>query len=31
MYTMMQVCRETNMTYQALKYYCNEGLIPVMK
>ena len=31
MYTMMQVCRETNMTYQALKYYCNEGLIPNMK
>ena len=31
MYTMMQVCRETNMTYQALKYYCNEGLIPHVK
>ncbi len=31
MYTMMQVCRETNMTYQALKYYCNEGLIPNVK
>ena len=31
MYTMMQVCRETNMTYQALKYYCNEGLIPTVK
>lgn len=28
---MMQVCRETNMTYQALKYYCNEGLIPNVK
>ena len=27
-YTMMQVCKETDMTYQTLKYYCNEGLIP---
>lgn len=27
-YTMMQVCKETNLTYQALKFYCNEGLIP---
>ena len=31
MYTMMQVCRETNMTYETLKYYCNEGLIPNVK
>jgi len=31
MYTMMQVCQETNMTYQTLKYYCNEGLIPNVK
>ncbi|MGN1067891.1 MAG: MerR family transcriptional regulator [Christensenellales bacterium] len=31
MYTMMQVCRETNMTYQALKFYCNEGLVPNVK
>lgn len=31
MYTMKQVCDETNMTYQALKYYCNEGLIPNVK
>ena len=31
MYTMMQVCRGTDMTYQALKYYCNEGLIPNVK
>ena len=30
-YTMMQVCKETDMTYQALKYYCNEGLIPNVK
>ncbi len=31
MYTMMQVCKETDMTYQALKFYCNEGLIPNVK
>lgn len=31
MFTMKQVCEETNMTYQALKYYCNEGLIPNVK
>lgn len=31
MFTMMQVCRELNMTYQTLKYYCNEGLIPNVK
>ena len=31
LHTMMQVCKETNMTYQALKFYCNEGLIPNVK
>ena len=31
LYTMMQVCKETNMTYQALKFYCNEGLVPHVK
>lgn len=31
MYTMMQVCRELDMTYQTLKYYCNEGLVPGVK
>ena len=31
LYTMMQVCKETDMTYQALKYYCNEGLVPNVK
>lgn len=30
-YTMMQVCKETNMTYQTLKFYCNEGLVPNVK
>ena len=31
MYTMMLVCRELDMTYQTLKYYCNEGLVPNVK
>ena len=31
MYTMMQVCRELDMTYQTLKFYCNEGVIPNVK
>ncbi|HIZ56804.1 MAG TPA: MerR family transcriptional regulator [Firmicutes bacterium] len=30
-YTMMQVCKEADLTYQALKFYCNEGLIPNVK
>ncbi len=28
MYTMMETCRLTGMSYENLKYYCNEGLIP---
>ncbi|MDY6030113.1 MAG: MerR family transcriptional regulator [Acidaminococcaceae bacterium] len=28
MYTMMKACRETGLTYQTLKFYCNEGLVP---
>ena len=31
MYTMKDVCRETGMTYEALKFYCNEGLVPNVK
>lgn len=31
MYTMMRVCRELDMTYQTLKFYCNEGLVPGVK
>lgn len=30
-YTMMQVCREADLTYQTLKFYCNEGLVPNVK
>ncbi len=28
---MMQVCKETGLTYQTLKFYCNEGLVPNVK
>ena len=31
LYTMMQVCKKTGLTYQALKFYCNEGLVPNVK
>ncbi|MBQ7515649.1 MAG: MerR family transcriptional regulator [Schwartzia sp.] len=31
MYTMRQVCRETGMTYEGLKFYCNQGLVPNVK
>lgn len=27
----MQVCRELDITYQTLKFYCNEGLVPGVK
>ena len=27
----MQACKETGMTYQGLKFYCNKGLIPNVK
>ena len=30
-YTMMQTCREVGMTYQTLKFYCNQGLVPNVK
>ena len=31
MYSMKDVCRETGMTYETLKFYCNEGLVPNVK
>ena len=30
-YTMMEACREADMTYQTLKFYCNQGLVPNVK
>ena len=31
MYSMKEVCALTNMTYENLKFYCNEGLVPNVK
>ena len=31
MYTMMQACRAADISYQTLKFYCNEGLVPNVK
>lgn len=31
MFTMKEACQETGMTYEALKFYCNEGLVPNVK
>lgn len=28
---MKDVCKETSLPYETLKYYCNEGLIPNVK
>lgn len=28
MYTMRQACELTGMSYEALKFYCNSGLVP---
>lgn len=31
MYSMKETCREVGMTYEALKFYCNKGLVPNVK
>lgn len=31
LYTMKQACDKTGLTYDTLKFYCNEGLIPNVK
>lgn len=31
MYTMKQACELTNLPYETLKFYCNEGLVPNVK
>ncbi len=31
MYSMKEICQKVGMTYETLKYYCNEGLIPNVK
>lgn len=31
MYSMQETCKQVGMSYQTLKYYCNQGLIPNVK
>lgn len=31
MYTMKEACQKTGLTYDTLKFYCNEGLVPNVK
>ena len=31
MYSMKEACTLTNMSYENLKFYCNEGLVPNVK
>lgn len=31
MYTMKQVCDQTGISYETLKFYCKEGLVPFVK
>lgn len=31
MYSMKEACQKTNLSYQTLKFYCNEGLVPNVK
>jgi DNA-binding transcriptional MerR regulator len=31
MYSMKETCKRTSMTYETLKFYCNEGLVPNVK
>lgn len=31
MYTMKEACQLTNMRYETLKFYCNQGLVPNVK
>lgn len=31
MYSMQECCKKTGLSYDTLKYYCNQGLIPNVK
>lgn len=31
MYTMKEVCDQVGITYETLRFYCNEGLVPNVK
>ena len=30
-YTMKETCNQTGLSYDTLKFYCNEGLVPNVK
>lgn len=31
MFTMKEVCEQTGLTYETLKFYCNQGLVPYVQ
>lgn len=31
MYTMKETCEKTGLSYETLKFYCNQGLVPNVK
>lgn len=31
MYTMKEACEQTGLSYETLKFYCNQGLVPKVK
>lgn len=31
LYSMKETCEKTHLTYDTLKFYCNEGLVPNVK
>lgn len=31
MYTMKEACEQTGLSYETLKFYCNQGLVPNVK
>ncbi|MDE7124238.1 MAG: MerR family transcriptional regulator, partial [Eubacterium sp.] len=31
MFTMNEVCKQVDMPYETLKFYCNKGLVPNVK
>ena len=31
MYTMKETCVQTGLSYETLKFYCNQGLVPNVK
>ena len=31
MYSMKETCQQTGLTYETLKFYCNQGLVPNVK